>query len=73
MVVTQPTAGEFKAFTSVCTHQGCPVADVADGTINCPCHGSQFDIATGAVTPGPGQKPLAPKTVTVKGDQVIVA
>ena len=71
-VVTQPKAGEFKAFTSICTHMGCPVAQVSNGTIDCNCHGSQYDIATGAVTRGPAKKPLAPKTVTVKGDQVIV-
>jgi len=72
-VVTQPKAGEFKAFTSICTHMGCPVAQVSNGTIDCNCHGSQYDIATGAVTRGPATKPLAPKTVTVKGDQVIVS
>ena len=72
-VVTQPKAGEFKAFSSICTHMGCPVAQVTNGTIDCNCHGSQYDIATGAVTRGPATKPLAPKTVTVKGDQVIVS
>src|SRR6478672_5128294 len=61
-VVTQPKAGEFKAFTSICTHMGCPVAQVSNGTIDCNCHGSQYDIATGAVTRGPATKPLAPKT-----------
>ena len=72
-VVTQPKAGEFKAFTSICTHMGCPVAQVANGTIDCNCHGSQYDIATGAVTRGPATRPLAPKKVTVKGDQVVVS
>ena len=57
-VVTQPKAGEFKAFSSICTHMGCPVAQVTDGTIDCNCHGSQYDIATGAVTRGPATKPL---------------
>jgi len=72
-VVTQPKAGEFKAFTSICTHMGCPVAQVANGTIDCNCHGSQYDIATGAVSRGPATRPLAPKKVTVKGDQVVVS
>jgi len=72
-VVTQPKAGEFKAFTSICTHMGCPVAQVANGTIDCNCHGSQYDIATGAVSRGPATRPLAPKKVAVKGDQVVVS
>jgi Rieske Fe-S protein len=69
-VITQPAAGQFKAFSSICTHMGCPVASVADGTINCNCHGSRYDIATGAVKRGPATKPLPAKTVTVKGDRV---
>jgi Rieske Fe-S protein len=71
-VVTQPAAGQFKAFSSICTHMGCPVAEVADGTINCNCHGSRFDIATGAVKQGPATRPLPAKTVTVKGDRLTV-
>jgi Rieske Fe-S protein len=71
-VITQPAAGQFKAFSSICTHMGCPVASVADGTINCNCHGSRYDIATGQVKRGPAKKPLPPKTVTVKGDRITV-
>lgn len=72
VVVTQPKAGEFKAFSAICPHQGCLVGDVAKGVITCPCHGSQFDITTGAVRQGPATQPLAPKTVTVKGDGISV-
>ena len=73
VVVTQPTSGEFKAFSAVCTHQSCVVADVADGTINCACHGSKFDITTGAVKNGPASSPLPEKKVTVDGDGISVA
>ena len=71
-VITQPKAGEFKAFTSICTHQQCPVADVTD-TINCNCHGSKFSITDGSVVNPPAQTPLAAKKVTVTGDTVSVA
>jgi nitrite reductase/ring-hydroxylating ferredoxin subunit len=52
VVVTQPTAGEYKAFSATCTHQG---ASQVGGrrVIVCPCHGSKFAIADGAVTAGP--------------------
>lgn len=67
VVVTQPQAGTFKAFSSVCTHQGCTVDEVADGTINCPCHGSRFRVADGSVSEGPAKQPLPPRQVTVEG------
>lgn len=73
IVVTQPVAGEFKAFTAICTHQGCLVASVSDGRIQCPCHGSSFDIADGSVTGGPAPAPLAAVAVTVKGDKVVAS
>lgn len=70
VVVTQPTQGTFKAFSSICTHQQCPVASVADGTINCDCHGSKYAIADGSVVEGPAPKPLPPKQITVTGDSI---
>ena len=53
VVVTQPVPGTFQAFSATCTHQGCTVSEVANGTINCPCHGSRFAVADGSVTAGP--------------------
>jgi len=73
VVVTQPTAGEFKAFSAVCTHQGCAVTSVSDGTINCPCHNSKFKIADGSVASGPATQPLAAASITVSGDSVTLA
>jgi Rieske Fe-S protein len=72
VVVTQPTAGEFKAFSATCTHQGCKVKNVADGLIVCPCHGSKFAIADGSPQAGPAKKPLPAKTVAVDGDSVVL-
>jgi Rieske Fe-S protein len=71
-VVTQPTKGDFKAFSSICTHQGCPVAEVTGGTINCKCHGSKFSIEDGSVVNPPAQRPLAESPTTVSGDSVYV-
>ncbi|HKT01447.1 MAG TPA: Rieske (2Fe-2S) protein [Rugosimonospora sp.] len=72
VVVTQPTSGHFKAFTAVCTHQGCVVNKVTGGLIKCPCHGSQFSVKDGSVKGGPAPAPLAEKTVTVKNGNIIV-
>lgn len=72
IVITQPTEGEFKAFTAICTHQGCTVASVQDNTIGCPCHGSMYDAATGEVIGGPAPQPLAEKTIAVEGDQILL-
>ncbi|QGZ48231.1 MULTISPECIES: Rieske (2Fe-2S) protein [Streptomyces] len=73
VVVTQPTAGEFKAFSAVCTHQGCTVGKVENGTIDCPCHGSRFRIADGSVAAGPASRPLPEERITVSGDAITLA
>jgi Rieske Fe-S protein len=72
IVVTQPAAGDVKAFGSTCTHQGCQVADVSDGEIRCPCHGSRYSIEDGSVVGGPAPEPLPAVGVAVEGDQVVL-
>ncbi|GGS71198.1 Rieske (2Fe-2S) protein [Streptomyces cinerochromogenes] len=72
VVVTQPEKGKFKAFSAVCTHQGCTVNEVADGTIDCPCHGSRFRITDGSVVHGPATRPLEKRSVAVDGNSVHV-
>jgi len=71
IVLTQPQAGAFKAFTAICTHQGCIVSTVADGTIDCPCHGSKFSIKDGSVVNGPATSPLAPVAIKVEGTSIV--
>jgi Rieske Fe-S protein len=73
VVVTQPSKGEFKCFTAVCSHQGCIVSSVSDGTINCACHGSKYSIENGDVEEGPATFPLAEEPITVSGDQISLA
>lgn len=71
VVITQPQAGSFKAFTAVCTHQGCTVSSVSGGTINCPCHGSKFSIKDGSVVNGPAASPLAAVAIKVEGTSIV--
>lgn len=71
VVVTQPAAGEFHCFSSVCTHAGCPVR--AGATLVCPCHGSQFALADGSVLRGPAAAPLPERRITVRGDEIRLA
>lgn len=73
IVVTQPSKGQFKAFSGVCTHQGCIVQTVTDGKITCPCHGSAFSVKDGSVVSGPAPQPLEPLSASVEGDQVTVS
>jgi nitrite reductase/ring-hydroxylating ferredoxin subunit len=72
IVVTQPKSGEFRAFSAICTHRGCTVGSVSGGTINCPCHGSKFSAADGAVKSGPATKALSEKSVKVEGNKIVM-
>jgi Rieske Fe-S protein len=72
VVVTQPVKGEYRAFSAVCTHVGCILNKIADGTIDCPCHGSEFRITNGAVVAGPAPTPLPRKKIKIRGGKVIL-
>jgi nitrite reductase/ring-hydroxylating ferredoxin subunit len=73
VVVTQPTEGTFKGFSSTCTHMGCTVATVSGGLIHCPCHGSAFSVTDGSVKAGPAPKPLPSQNITVQNNQISLA
>ncbi|AEY88044.1 iron sulfur protein [Streptomyces hygroscopicus subsp. jinggangensis 5008] len=73
VVVTQPSAGTYKAFSSKCTHQGCAVGSVANGVIVCPCHNSEFSVTDGSVKKGPATQPLPAAKITVSGDEITLA
>jgi Rieske Fe-S protein len=72
-VITQPTAGTFKAFSKVCTHQGCDVSKVDGGVIICPCHNSEFSIQNGNPESGPARQKLPETKVKVDGDNIVAA
>jgi Rieske Fe-S protein len=70
VVVTHPKKGVFHAFSSTCTHQGCTVATVKNGTINCPCHGSKYNISTGAVVAGPAPRALPKRKIKISKGKI---
>lgn len=73
IVITQPTAGTFEAFSALCTHQGTMVAGVEDGVIRCEAHGSQFSAEDGAVTQGPATEALPKVAIKKQGDAIVKA
>lgn len=65
--IYRPSSGQFLAFDAICPHAGCTVSpSVSQGLAICPCHGSEFDLKTGAVISGPAQSGLSP--INVKYD-----
>lgn len=73
IVVTQPAAGQFKAFSAVCTHAGCIVSQISNGEIVCGCHFSMYSISDGSVQGGPAPRPLPELSVSVSGDTLTVS
>ncbi|MBT2677154.1 Rieske (2Fe-2S) protein [Streptomyces sp. ISL-14] len=73
VVVSQPTAGDYKAFSTICTHQKCPMTDLQGDTITCACHKSQFSVLDGSVKKGPATEPLEAKQISVAGDSITLA
>ena len=68
------TGGHLYAFEDRCTHMGCSLANgELDGTVvTCACHGSQFDVTSGAVLRGPAQRPVRSRAVKVEDGSLLV-
>lgn len=73
VVVSQPAAGDYKAFSTICTHRQCPMTDLQGDTLTCACHQSQFSVLDGSVKKGPATEPLAAKEISVAGDSITLA
>ncbi|WP_030619241.1 Rieske (2Fe-2S) protein [Streptomyces sclerotialus] len=71
LVVSQPAKGEFKCFSSVCTHAGAVLNALDKEVATCPLHGSRFDVATGKPVHGPATTPLEEVPVKVEGGKLI--
>lgn len=66
--------GQLHAFDDTCTHKACSFAKgkLEGRTVTCPCHGSQFDVTSGAVLRGPAQRPVRSRLIQVEGDDLLV-
>jgi nitrite reductase/ring-hydroxylating ferredoxin subunit len=73
VVVTQPSAGDIRAFSARCTHRQCVVGKVVSAEIVCPCHSSRFSIVDGSVLGGPAKKALPAESVRVANGYVYLA
>jgi nitrite reductase/ring-hydroxylating ferredoxin subunit len=64
--------GTMYAFGNTCTHRQCPLAkgELENTTVTCPCHGSQFDVTTGAVLRGPAEEPVESYPIRVEDDTI---
>jgi nitrite reductase/ring-hydroxylating ferredoxin subunit len=66
--------GQLYAFDDTCTHKGCSLAQgkLEGTTVTCPCHGSQFDVTSGAVLRGPAERPVRSRPVQIQGEDLLV-
>ncbi|MBI3750125.1 MAG: Rieske 2Fe-2S domain-containing protein [Chloroflexi bacterium] len=73
-VAVANVAGRFYGFDDTCTHMGCSLAagDLDGTTVTCACHGSEYDVTTGAVLEGPAEDPVNTWAVQVDGDDLTV-
>jgi nitrite reductase/ring-hydroxylating ferredoxin subunit len=65
--------GRLYAFDDTCTHMGCSLAagELNGTTVTCACHGSQFDVTSGAVLRGPAQRPVRSVPLQIDGSDLL--
>lgn len=72
-IAVSRVGGELHAFSDICTHRQCNLSlggEIEGTTIECECHGSVFDMTTGAVVEGPAEEPIATFPVSDEGGEL---
>ena len=74
-VAVANVGGTFHAFDDTCTHMQCSLAEgtLEGTTVTCPCHGSEFDVRTGAVLAPPAVQPVKSYRVQVEGEALKIS
>jgi 3-phenylpropionate/trans-cinnamate dioxygenase ferredoxin component len=74
-IVVANVNGSYYAIGDVCTHRGCKLSEgtLKGDQVRCPCHGSIFDVKTGAVVKGLAKNPEKSFKVRVDGNSIMVA
>lgn len=74
VLLSRTAGGDLRAFSAICTHQGCKVLppEAGEDVFVCPCHRSEFDAFTGAVLKGPAEEDLHEFDVVIEGGKVII-
>ena len=73
-IVLANVGGQYYALADACTHAECPLSDgqLEGEVLECPCHGSQFDVRTGAVVSPPADEPMTRYAVRIEGNDILV-
>ncbi|MEV5143214.1 Rieske 2Fe-2S domain-containing protein [Streptomyces sp. NPDC052727] len=71
VVVSRAEDGTLKAYSTICTHAGCPINKLQGTTLICPCHGSEFDAVTGKVVQAPATEPLPELSVKAAEGRIV--
>ncbi|WP_367040694.1 Rieske (2Fe-2S) protein [Streptomyces sp. Je 1-332] len=71
VVVSRISDDEYKAFSTICTHEKCPINKLEGHKLICPCHGSQFDATNGKVLHAPATRPLEELPVKVEDGKIV--
>jgi 3-phenylpropionate/trans-cinnamate dioxygenase ferredoxin subunit len=74
VVLVSNIDGKFYAIGDKCTHRGCSLLKgrLEGEVVTCPCHGSRFNVKTGAIVRGPAEEAELSFPVQIEGDGIWV-